>query len=184
MSGKEKGMRRFFWACVLVFFPLGLSGETFFVYNCEMVNGELAESPFMVKEGVLDGLFETGHIIFDDGVNNCEISLENISQMNRLYKVAMDGGARYLIAIFAKSNKEILPNKRERVSSTVKYYLFDAKTMECIGQGEDFSSNQDKEAEIKGNDVLFSLGQTVAGKVDSLFAAYLGREGDRKNREK
>jgi hypothetical protein len=189
---KEKPVKRIFLAsvlaCISVVFAPNLCGETFFVYGCEMINGELAQSPYLVKEGVLDGLFETGHIVFDDGVNNCEISMENTEQMNKLYKIAMDGGARYVIAIFSNAQKQVLPNKLDRVSCTVKYFIFDSKHMECIGQGEDGSDNTAKEAQIKGTEVLFSLGQSIAGKLESLFNSYTDRqnakEGDRTKNEK
>jgi hypothetical protein len=179
---KEKAMIRIFLALVFVFSPFCLNAETFYIYTCEIINGELAVYPLMVKEGVLDALFETGHIAFDDGANNCEISLENVAQMNKLYQIAMEGGARFVVAVFAKSQKELLPNKLERVSSTAKYYLFDLKSMECVGQGEDTSSNVDKEATIKGDQVLFSLGQAISGRIERLFASFEVQGSVRKNR--
>ncbi|MBN1412877.1 MAG: hypothetical protein JW969_18700 [Spirochaetales bacterium] len=166
-------MKRTVLLLIIYIFSFPLFADTFFVFSCEKINGELDTYPYMVKEGILDNLFEEGHIIFDDGVNNCELSIENRDEMDKIFKTAVSGGARYIIVLFADTKREKLANKLERYESRCEYYLFDIKTRNCIGKGDLGSDNIGKEENIKGDTLLFTLGGDIAGKISLLYSSYI-----------
>ena len=123
------------WFCVLficIMFP-GFC-ETIYVYTHEMCDEEPVPYDYQVKEGLLDGLFEAGHIVFDDVNDSFLPDLITTENIDTLIITARTSGAYYLLAVRIVSHMQDDTNPKI-IESTAVYYLYDVMTREIVKQG-------------------------------------------------
>lgn len=151
--------------CVVIFMCLTLasvSGDVFFLFSSEKCNDLTVPVDSSAKEGIMEGMFESGHIIFDD-VSGKETSKDELIRMAWKY------GAKYLIAVYVDSIETERENKPAKLSVKANYYLYDAKTNELVGDGELNLEEDNQEEAVNKAKVWFDLGISISGAIEGIY---------------
>ena len=156
----------FFLIC-LVFSVPPAGGETIFL--CARDESRIVESgnPSAVVEGLLESLFEIGHIVFDFQGGN----IWDGGGLKPMIRLAAEGGARYLVAVTVRSRYESISaaeQKLDRVSSSAHYQCYDVRTGLLLGDGHLEENNEGREKEFNENSVGFRLGEGISVEVDRI----------------
>jgi hypothetical protein len=147
-------------------------GETFFICTDEQCNGEIVPLDEQVREGVFDGLFEAGHIVFDDCVTKRDRAITNEASIRELLVLASEEGAPFLVIVRVQSAKKVLSAGVERIESEAEYLLYDVAAGACIGRDTLTANNFNKESELKRNKLWFAFGQEISKKIEKVFTTY------------
>jgi hypothetical protein len=148
-------------------------GGTFFVFVEETVDGEfLLEDVSPVSEGLLLGLFDRGHIVFDDSKIEPGFPWEQLD-FSRFLETGRSGGAEYFVA--AKVDTETVqlePAEGKptaiRYSSNVEFYCFDVEKRELLANGEIFDTNEGAERTKGRIDLGMELGNRLSASVEEI----------------
>ncbi len=149
------------WVLVLILASAAgsapLSGETVFVVSKETVNGAPLPPPCPVREGILSGLFDAGHIVFDAPEDPPE-------QGPRLLERAAAAGARFILRaeIAFDSSGDRVPIVTGRGSFT----LTETGTGRTAAAGDVERTNQGREKQVD----LHALGLEIGAAVAALAA--------------
>ncbi|MBN1699121.1 MAG: hypothetical protein JW881_16500 [Spirochaetales bacterium] len=142
--------------------------ETFFIYSHEVYNGESIPFEFRVKEGVMEGLFDAGHIVFDD-VSESEEDLLAEGMMDGLFQTALRGGARYLVGIHVRTETAAGEGEAPGISVQARYFLFDLRTAGLMDSG-DLSIDSSGREDAAGKEMLWmECGRAVSEKIHDYF---------------
>jgi hypothetical protein len=138
--------------------------DTLLLCVTETVDGSPSPLPRPASEGIWDGLFEKGHVVFDTAEGNPPPPLPT------LVGLAVSGGAGYIVdarVAFVRTPREDGP---EEISAKASYSLFTAKTGRPVGAGTVARDNKGREKEVNLAALGFELGNLVADKVSALLA--------------
>ncbi|MBN2531582.1 MAG: hypothetical protein JXB88_01755 [Spirochaetales bacterium] len=153
--------------CLLYFIILSAFSETIYVYTYEICNDEPVPCEFQVKEGILNGLFDAGHIVFDDISVSDRGNLLSGINIDKLIMDARSGGAYYFIGAQIISNLISLENKSECIESTAFYCLYDVSTGKLLKQGNTKMTN--KENQLSKEILWFQLGLYISGEINYFY---------------
>jgi hypothetical protein len=128
-----------FLACIIAG-SWNVYAETFFVYVEEVtISKETLDAP-AIREGLLGGLFEKGHIVFDDLEIANTMDWEKANFKTVINK-ALVGGARYMVAIKATTKSTTVDAGQLKLEHTARYYFFDVEKVQLIKEGEISKAN-------------------------------------------
>lgn len=154
---------------ILLILGFPLAADTLFI--CIEDDSRLVDRglPSAAKEGLLAGLFDYGHIVFDDW----ETDLEEWKRGNpaRLAARAEAGGADHLV-IVTVDNRYYQVRKKEAlltgIDSIAHYYLYRVRDEVLLGKGSVEGSNAGREEELHEPDLGFTLGKDLSLKLDEI----------------
>lgn len=155
-----------FLSCLIIF-P-GFT-ETIYVYTYELCNNEPVPCELQVKEGILDGLFEAGHIVFDDISGSDNGNRLSKTHIDQLIMEARKGGAYYLVGAQIITSLKSLENKTEYIESMAYYYLYDVSTGKLIQTGNTKMTNFNKEDLLNKEALWFQLGLYISGEITHFY---------------
>jgi hypothetical protein len=144
--------------------PAAAFPETLLLCVTETVDGNPSPPPLPASEGIWDGLFESGHIIFDTEEGKPPLPLST------LVELAVSGGARYILAArvaFVRTPRDAGPAE---ISARAGYSLYTAKTGGVVGEGTITDDNRGREKKVDLAKLGFELGNHIADKVSKLMA--------------
>ena len=176
----KKGLHRpvasFFVVLVLggVFLARGAAyGGTFFVFVEETVDGEfILDDVSPVSEGLLMGLFDRGHIVFDDNSLEPGFPWER-EDFSRFLEIGREGGAEYFVAVnVATASHRLDPAEGDaaplRYTSVIKYYCFDVGRGRLLAKGDLSHSSEGMESSLGRVDFGMELGSRLSASVESI----------------
>jgi hypothetical protein len=147
----------------------GVQAETFFIYSYELCNGEKVPLEYRVKEGVLEGLFDTGHIVFDDVTDTNEEDLLQDGVRDLLFHMARKGGAFYLVGIKVSTDVSEGEGGKAYIKVTAQYFLFDLYTDRLINSGDLAFDNREREDTICKEELWSELGHSISEAIHSYY---------------
>jgi len=174
--GMRQGVGWFFAALLLfgVFVPTPAAyGGTFFVFVEEKVDGEfLLEDVSPVSEGLLLGLFDRGHIVFDDNGMEPGFPWEG-EDFSRFLETGRQGGAEYFIAVKVDTTSHPPEasegtTKAVRYSSVIKYYCFEVLPGKLLAKGDLAESSEGAEGSPGRVDFGMQLGSRLSASVEGI----------------
>jgi len=178
-------MRRILVFCLLSgTMSVLLSADTIFIYleRTNMHQNEAADatspynsSPhhggtvngFTVKEGLIDGLFDLNHIVFDDVRPSYAVGWKT-AEFKELIHTAADGGAQFLVAARVTFLSSPYKKAIERLNSTVQYYCYEVKREILVGRGVLTRNNLGRELELNEEKLGLLLGQDLSFEIDRI----------------
>jgi hypothetical protein len=151
--------RIFFLTTFITMLGLGVQAETIFLSLLEQtpdVKLYKFESSSAWESGVLDALFDMGHI-----VSNTPIETPSSFDIKETLHIARDGGADYVLV--AQLNYTAIPDntsQKRAIPAMIHFFLYSVKTDQLIKQAIYTSSilteNLEQEKEVaKGQTQLF-----------------------------
>jgi len=149
-----------------------LYSETFYIYVEETYNGEEPSICSPAKESLLDGLFELGHIAFDDIEGEGDINWNN-EAFDSIINKGLYGGARILFLVNISSHSEINDDDMLSIVSTAEYYCIDLRIAKIIDFGSINMDNFYKEEQINQEELGFLLGSELSYIVDTVYKEYI-----------
>ena len=149
-----------------------LYSETIYIYVEETYNNEEPSISSPAKDGLLDGLFELGHIVFDDVQGEGEINWDN-AVFDGLVGKALYGGARFLFLVNIASYGEVNDDNMISLELAAEYYCIDLRIVKIIARGSLNLDNFYKENEISREELGFSLGNELSFIVDNVYKEYI-----------
>ncbi len=149
-----------------------LYSETFYIYVEETYNGEEPSVYPPAKESLLDGLFELGHIAFDDVEGEGDINWNN-EAFDSLIRKGLFGGARILFIVNISSYSEINDDDKVSIAATAEYYCIDVRIAKIIARGSINMDNFYKEEQINQEELGFLLGSELSYIVDTVYKEYI-----------
>jgi hypothetical protein len=138
--------------------------ETLLLCVTETVDGNPSPTPLPASEGIWDGLFERGHIIFNTEEGKPPLPLST------LVELAVSGGARYILTArvaFERTPRDAGPAE---ISARAGYSLYSAKTGGVVGEGTVTDDNKGREKKVDLANLGFELGNLIAEKASKLMA--------------
>jgi hypothetical protein len=147
-----------------------LPGKTFFIFVEETVDNTYVESVSPVSEGLLLGLFDRGHIVFDDTGMEAGFEWEKPDFGEFLRKGGI-GGAEYFIAVNVQSrsfNAGIKSNSNIICESTLRYYCFDIEKKKLLKTGIMEENNAGKESKLDRTALGMILGELLSAEIEEL----------------
>jgi hypothetical protein len=137
--------------------------ETLLLAISETVDGSPSPPPPPATEGIFDGLFEAGHIVFDLGDG------AKIPEANDLAAMARSGGAGYVVqaaVVFTLAHRDGFTD----ITATARINLFGAQKAESLGSETLEDSNQGREKDVDLKKLGFELGTMIAARVNEMLA--------------
>ena len=162
--------------CVLVLILLHLlangaaqaSGETLFVYLEETPNSVgLYEMP--VREGLMSGLFERDHVVFDDVRPAYNVNWQSHG-FKQLINSAADGGASILVAVKVTYRFTPLRDELKTIDGTARFYCYEVEEERLISHGTVRSDNAGREQEVDREGLGILLGEELSVEIDRVCA--------------
>ena len=141
---------------LMVFICNTVCPETFFLHVDKTINGVKTDKPVHIKDGMLDGFFDLGHIVFDSGPKN------NGETLPDLLRIAFNGGAQYLVFTNVLSTVLEIDADTQRIEFSAFYRIFDASTGLPLAEGETETDNKGQEKEVNPYDIEFLFGVDVS----------------------
>jgi len=142
--------------------------ETILVYVEQYTNGTPGPAPAAACAGILDGLFETGHIVFDTGKELVPDVDWATGGSKRLLSIAIEGGARLIVTARVESTVEGEEGQPAAVRTDLTYYVMDALTFSTLRSAALHGDNLGKENEVDASALNFGLGVEIAAEVSGL----------------
>lgn len=155
-------MTIFFLLCVILF--SGYS-ETIYVYTYELCNNEPVPIDIQAKEGILDGLFDAGHIVFDDIHDSQHENLLAKGKIATLINHAKKGGAYYLVCALIITTVKPNPTENEYIESHALYYLYDVLTGNLLKEGNTTVNNRENKTIMNKKNLWFQLGLYISKEI-------------------
>jgi hypothetical protein len=141
-----------------------LSAETLLLAVSETIDGVPAPKSPPAIEGIFDGLFEAGHIVFDLG------SGKAIPPMADLADIAVSGGAEYVLQ--AAVAFTIFPREGgNEVSATAQFSVIRAGSVTRVGAWTVSDTNKGREKDVDLSKLGFELGAMIAAKVNGILSS-------------
>ena len=154
---------------IFCFFIYPLYSETIYIYTFELCNEEPVPAEIQVKEGILEGLFEAGHIVFDDMTDTAKGNLLSNENIDKLLFNVKKGGAYYLVGVQVLSSARADDNKAEYIESTAFYYLYDVYDGKLINEGKTKINNTENNARLSKEILWFKLGKFISEEVSRFY---------------
>ena len=127
----------------------------------------MVSSPLYVKEGLLEGLFKQGHIIFDTG-NSIIANIDwNRIETTELSIIASAGGASFIVA--ALVNLSIRGEDIQHIEIRTNYHLISLKEGRILVAAEETATNKGMETYKNREDFSFEMGLTIASHLNQEF---------------
>jgi hypothetical protein len=159
----------------LLLSSLPCHAQTFMIVAAEIRDGEQLSRPFPSQEGMIEGMFDLGFVSFDTGLYAPAVDWGAMDFQEPL-DIARQGLARYLLAAEVRSTTEARDLSTvksytgespvqglEKIKTSVRYYLFDVRSMSAIGRGEVSFDNESPETlELTYSEFLHTVGRDVA----------------------
>ncbi len=166
-------MRKVFVLLIMIIIIItNLYSENIYIYVEETYNNEEPSISSPAKNGLLDGLFELGHIVFDDIQGEGEINWDN-EVFDGLVGKAAYGGARFLFVVKIATYGEVNDDNMMSMESIAEYYYIDVRIVQIIAHGSINMDNFYKENEINREELGFSLGSELSFIVDAVYKEYI-----------
>ena len=109
-----------------------------------------------VRDGILDGLFENGHIAFDSGPR------EETDNVSVLVGIARNGGAQYLVVVTLSDEIEL----------SAGFSVFESAYGRSLFDGVVRADGVDKEKHSMDNSLVFKLGQEISAQIHQYFTSF------------
>lgn len=140
-----------------------LSGETILVAVQESLDGGPFPLPSPAREGILAGIFDRGHIIFDvpDSVP--------APPSSELVKMAREGGAGLVLEAVVEFRESRLAGGAVRVDASARYTVMDASTGRVRRTGAITSTNGGREKEVDRIALGMEVGEEVAAVIEDIL---------------
>jgi hypothetical protein len=148
-----------------------LFGETILIAVQESLNGGSVPSPSPAKEGILAGIFDRGHIIFDlpESVP--------LPPLEELVRMAREGGAALVLDVVVEFRESRLSDGQLRIDASGRYSVIDVSAGTMRKEGDIAGTNQGRERNVDRNALGMELGDQVAEDTDALLRHVVnGRE--------
>jgi len=146
-------------------------GGTFFVFVEESLDQEYLETVSPVSEALLAGLFDRGHIVFDD--NGMEPGFPwDAEGLARLLATGRNGGAEYFVAVRVDtvSRKREAPDGEPPLTcydTSLRFYCYRVAGGLLLESGEMTESNGGRELELSRIDLGTLLGERLSARVEA-----------------
>ncbi|MBN2737243.1 MAG: hypothetical protein JXR70_09705 [Spirochaetales bacterium] len=114
---------------------MGLAANTLFLYSYELLEGETQSFSTSINEGMMEELFETPYIAYDNVAQNNSEAFDPAMDLNDFLVMAKTGGAHYFLAVNSVSHENELNEGAGELDSEIHYFLYNAKTSELLGAG-------------------------------------------------
>ncbi len=152
------------WLILLVFFCCSvLDGETLFVYV-----EDAGQAYSELKEGLLDGLFEQHHVVFDDAKAYFQIAWDS-GDFEPLIDLAAEGGAEFLIAVEVSPSTARVTETLMRAQSRARYFFLAVGSGVLLTQGDLAWDNRGREEQIDGDRVRYLLGEQLSQAIETFL---------------
>ena len=147
-------------------------GDTFFVY---VEDGGIPNS--QLREGLLEGLFERDHIVFDDPRAIYRITWDT-SGLKPLIDLASEGGAEYLLAVRVSLESEPISRRLERAQATAIYFFIAVKQEILLARGVLVEDNAGREENLSSERVRYLLGERLSGEIEKFLINHYNGASD------
>ncbi|MCW8966842.1 MAG: hypothetical protein OQK82_09195 [Candidatus Pacearchaeota archaeon] len=142
--------------------------ETIYIYTYEVCSDEPVPTEFQVKEGILDGLFDAGHIVFDDISDSSHPDLLAGDTIDTLLTTARKGGAYYLLG--ARIISHVLSETdKDQIESTASYYLYDVYSGKLLKEGITKVDNVKNKNKLSKQLLWFQLGHYISDEISRVY---------------
>ena len=138
---------------------LTASSETVFFHVEDEMSIHSRDILEPVREGMLDGFFENGHIAFDSGPQ------EESNNVTMLVRSARQGGAKYLVYVTLSGGVD------DRIDLSATFSVFESTYGSELFEGIVQTKNIVKNEQIKDNLLVFEFGQEISFHVHQYFAS-------------
>ena len=130
-------MKKVYIAAILILIFAGyLFPATFYIYTHEEYNGKTVPKGVCVREGLLEGLFEAGHIVFDNSQDSAKTDLLQEEHLATLIKIARNSEAEYILGVTVKSFSSTDAEKNNKVNCIATYHLIDVISHNSLDSGD------------------------------------------------
>lgn len=149
--------------CLLAAAPAA-PAESLLLAVWETVDGAPAPKPPPAIEGIFEGLFDAGHIVFDTG-SGTPSSTEDLAEMARR------GGARYVLEARISFTTSTTADGAKEIEVSAQYTLIAAGSASRLGAGTVADSNKGRERDVDLSTLGSECGKMIASKVNALIQA-------------
>ena len=152
------------WIAIALLLPSApvLFAETILVYVEQYTNGEAVAEAVVAAEGILDGLFQSEHIVFDTGDTTVPDMDWATGGSRQLLSIAIEGGARIIVAARMDSTVTEEEGKPASIRTQVIYHVMDTLTFATLQTRVLRDDNTGREDEVDEASLIFGLGDTIA----------------------
>ena len=166
---------------VIIFFILflllicgGLYSGTFFVYVEEISRDKVLGTFSYVKEGLLEGLFDLNHVVFDDAKRTFGVDWDE-KDFENLVEVAVLGGAVFVVAVKVTKTAVEKPEVRDettRLERIAEYYYIEVDSKKLIGSGRLVYNDRDQDISVNEETIDFMAGEEISYQIESIWREY------------
>ncbi len=149
--------------CLLAAAPAA-PAESLLLAVWETVDGAPAPKPPPAIEGIFEGLFDAGHIVFDTGGGQPPST-------GVLAEMARTGGAGYVLEARISFTTSTTADGAKEIEVTAQYTLLAAGSAARLGAGTVADSNKGRERDVDLSTLGAECGKTIASKVNALILA-------------
>jgi len=141
-------------------FAAGAMGaETVMIAAGETIDGVPSQPPLAAVEGVSNGLYEAGHVVFDAGL------IGPTAKTSDLAEVAREGKAGWLLRITVAYTQTKLDQEAVRVAGAATFSLIDASTGATSFSDKISASNAGREKKVDRMALGEELGKLISREV-------------------
>jgi hypothetical protein len=138
--------------------------ESLLIAVSETIDGVPISNPLPAAEGIFDGLFEAGHIVFDVGSGKAIPPIDDLADMAR------SGGAEYVLEGDVSFITKAGENGRE-ITATAELSLVRAGNVTRLGTVTLTDTNKGREKDVDLPKLGFELGVMIAERVNGIIAS-------------
>ena len=144
---------------------------TVMVYVEEVGEGASTQDPRPVRDGLLGGLFDRGHIVFDVGETKADGVDWETGESSTLTAIAVEGGAELLVLARSEIRLTRREGSRPLVEVSLTYHVVDLSDPSARGVASGLlsSSNRGKEDEADASAVARGIGTELAAAVHAAW---------------
>lgn len=139
-----------------------MGAGTFYLYIEERCNGEQGYFLTGVRFGLIDTLFEQGHIVFDNALDPGTDSRLTSEGIRPVFAAAWEGGAEYIVVVAVISTVEKTTARADRIAGSCVFRLYDVENGTLLGKGAFALDNAGREHEFEKDALGFEIGRRAA----------------------
>jgi hypothetical protein len=149
------------------------AGETFFIVTDETFEGNPVPLGDQAREGILDSLFETGHIVLDDPDASLPDDILSEQSARGLLDRAAAFDMPFLVIVRVSSKKTDPAKAGELITAVAGFAIYDVFAKKLVGRGELRADNNGKNKFETHAKFWFYLGGEIAIKIGSIYDEYM-----------
>lgn len=142
-----------------------LHSETLLIAVTETVDGKPSPLPPPATEGIFDGLFESGNIVFNTEDGSAPLSSKE------LVRIAGSGGAKYVLVAAVTFQRTPLAGGLTGIMASARFSLIAVERGATLGAGTLTDDNRGREKDMDLAKLGFELGEKIAKETVKLMVS-------------